>query len=76
MSTRRGRPPSGNPKDKVVTVRLNATEHDVIKTAATAAGVAMSEYLRSSGLTRARRRTRDRVAEQAPYASGQGSAAE
>ncbi|MGU3438278.1 plasmid mobilization protein [Actinomycetes bacterium M1A6_2h] len=53
--TSRGRPPSANPADKVVSVRLTAAEHALVATAAAAAGVSISAYLRTKGVAAARR---------------------
>jgi uncharacterized protein (DUF1778 family) len=55
---RTGRPPSDNPRTKMVNVRLTEDEYMCLFPAAQAAGVTISEYVRSHALAAARKQHR------------------
>ncbi len=55
---RTGRPPSNNPRTKMINVRLTEDEYMCLFPAAQAAGVTISEYVRSHALAAARKQHR------------------
>lgn len=52
---RTGRPRSANPRNKMIMVRLDDTEHAIITDAATRDGKAVGEYVRDAAVAKAKR---------------------
>lgn len=55
MTPRTGRPPSDNPRNNVIPVRLADNEKALIEAAAAKAGVRTGEYIRDRALAAAKR---------------------